>query len=604
MSLWEELRRRNVVKVAAAYAIVAWLTVQVVSALNSPLNLPDWFDTVVVVLLGVGFPIALILAWAYEITPEGIKQTRQVPLEASIAHLTAHKLNYVVTGLLALAVAFMAFENYVLRTERDTPASQAAAGAVPEAEQSSSSPARDLRSIAVLPFANRSARPEDEFFVDGIHDDILSQLARIASLKVISRTSVMAYRDTAKRMRTIGEELGVASILEGGVQRAGDTVRINVQLIDAQTDEHLWAKTYDRDLNAENIFAIQTEMATSIADALRATISPQEAAQLRDLPTESTRAYDLYVRGRYFWNQRTEEGFDRALDYFNQAIEEDPTYALAHAGVALVYVLLGHELFAFRHPQDTYPKAKAAARAALELDDTLAEAHAVLGDTHLRYDWDWAAAEREHRRAIELNPNYPTDRVWYSHYLLPMGREEESLAQSKKALELDPLNLTANMHLGWHYFYTGQNELAIEQLHKTLELSPTFVLASHFLGQVYEQQMRFDEAIEQFKKAVELYGRAPVHVAALAHGYAASGRRAEAEGLLQELRSSQGYVPSYEIAVIYAGLDQRDEALTWLERAYEQKDSSWLVDMALDPRLQALRSEPRFQDLARRLGLP
>ena len=380
-------------------------------------------------------------------------------------------------------------------------------------------------------------------------------------------------------------------------------MRINVQLIDAKTDEHLWAETYDRELTAENIFAIQREMATSIAGELQVTLSLEEVARIGVLPTQSTIAYDLYVRGRFFWSQRTEEGFNRALEYLNQAIEEDPNFALAYAGVASVYVLMGHELFSWSHPRDTYPKAQAAARRALELDDTLAEAHSVLGDALLRYDWDFISADREHQRAIALNPNYGTGHQWYSHYLLPMGREQESLAHSLTALELDPLNLIINLHLGWHYFYVGENELAIKQLQQTLELSPTFVVANLFLGQVYEQEMRLEEAIGQFERAADLSGRNPVHLAALAHAYGISGRQKDAETLLRELVSSERYVPSYEIAVIYAGLDRQDEALTWLERAYEEKDSSWLVDVALDPRFQQLHSAPRFQNLTRRLGL-
>jgi TolB-like protein/Tfp pilus assembly protein PilF len=603
MSFLAELRRRNVVKVGVAYLIVAWLTAQVVDVIKGPLSLPDWFDSVVVVFLGVGFPIALILAWAYEITPEGIKKTRLVPLEESITHLTAPKLNYIMTVLLVLAVGFIVLDNYVLTGESGA-TEQADRRAVPDADQGNTSASRDLRSIAVLPFANRSAEPEDEFFVEGIHDDILSKLARISSLKVISRTSVMAYRELDVPIRTIGEKLGVATILEGGVQRAGDTVRINVQLIDAETDEHIWAETYDRELNTKNIFAIQTEMATSIAEALRATISPEEAVQMRGLPTASTRAYDAYVRGRFFWSQRTKEGFSRALEYFNAAIEEDPSYALAHAGVASVYVLLGHELYAFEPAAETYPLAKAAASRALELDDTLAEAHGVLAYSHLLYDRTWTAAEEEFQRALALDPNYATAYQWYSHLLLPMARVDESLARSERAVELDPLSLVINMHLGWHYAYSGDNELAIAQLKRTLELSPTFVLAKLFLGQVYEQEMRFDEAIAEFRESVEISARAPVHVAALAHAYGVSGRRADAEALLQELLSSAGPVPSYELAVVYAGLGEPSEALTWLERAYERRDSTWLKDMAIDPRLAPLRAEQRFLDLARRLDLP
>jgi len=587
-SVWGELKRRNVVRVAIAYAIVAWLLLQVADVVLNNIEAPTWVFQAILLLLAIGFPLALVFAWAFELTPEGIKKEKDVDRSESVTHLTGRKLDFVIIGVLSIAVVVFAVERFA--SVEQTP--------------SSSLSTDDRRSIAVLPLDNLSPDPENAFFADGIHDDLLTQLAKIGSLKVVSRTSVLEYRDSPKNMREIGRELGVATLLEGGVRRVGNSVRINVQLIDAKTDEHLWAETYDRELTAENIFAIQREIATSIAGELQVTLSRDEVARIGLLPTQSTIAYDLYVRGRFFWNQRTEEGFNRALEYLNQAIEEDPNFALAYAGVASIYVLMGHELFSWSHPRDTYPKAQAAARRALELDETLAEAHSVLGDALLRYDWDFISADREHQRAIALNPNYGTGHQWYSHYLLPMGREKESLAHSLRALELDPLNLIINLHLGWHYFYVGEYELAIEQLQQTLELSPNFVVANLFLGQVYEQEMRLEEAIGQFERAADLSGRNPVHLAALAHAYGISGRQKDAETLLEELLSSERYVPSYEIAVIFAGLDRQDEALTWLERAYEEKDSSWLVDVALDPRFQQLHSTSRFQSLTRRLGLP
>jgi len=586
--MWEELKRRNVVKVAVAYAIVGWLLVQVAATFFPVLQLPAWTVTFVAGLVVLGLPLALILSWAYELTPDGMERTKAVPFRESITKVTGRKLDFLIIGVLLIAVVFFAVERF---------------GSF-ETTPTSSLRTDDRRSIAVLPFDNLSPDPDNAFFADGIHDDLLTQLAKIGSLKVVSRTSVLEYRDSPKNMRDIGHELGVATLLEGGVRRAGNSVRINVQLIDAETDDHLWAETYDRELTAENIFAIQREMATSIAGELQASLSTEEVVRLGVLPTESTIAYDLYVRGRFFWNQRTKEGFDRAIEYFNQAIGEDSTYALAYAGVASTYVLAGHELYSWSHPRDSYPQAEAAAQRALELDDTLAEAHSVLAEALSRYEWDFTSADREHQRAIALNPNYATGHQWYSHYLLPMGREAESLAHSLRALELDPFNLIMNLHLGWHYFYVGEHELAIEQLQQTLELSPTFVVANLFLGQVYEQESRFEEAIEQFERAVALSNRNPVHLAALAHAYGASGRRMDAEKLLEELLSSESYVPSYEIAVIYAGLDRQGDALTWLERAYQERDSSWLIDVALDPRFQHLHTSPRFQSLTQRLGLP
>jgi len=557
-SFWGELKRRNVVRVAVAYAIVSWLILQLTDVLIPLLDLPEWVGRFVFLLLVIGFLLALILSWAYELTPEGVKLEKHVDRYQSITHIIGRKLDFIIIGVLMIALLMFALDKFVWTTD------------VAPVETANT----QQRTIAVLSFINMSSDPEQEYFSDGLAEELINLLARISELRVTSRSSAFFYKGKDFTIVDVGRDLGVGHVLEGSVQRVGDGVRINVQLIDTDTDESLWAETYDRELSTENIFAIQREIATSIAGELQATLSLEEVARLAVLPTQSTIAYDLY------------------------------NYALAYAGVASIYVLMGHELFSWSHPGDSYPKAQAAARRALELDETLAEAHSVLGEALLRYDWDFISADREHQRAIALNSNYATGHQWYSHYLLPMGREKESLAHSLRALELDPLNLIINLHLGWHYFYVGENELAIEQLQQTLELSPTFIVANLFLGQVYEQEMRLEEAIEQFERSADLSGRNPVHLAALAHAYGVSGRQKDAETLLKELLSSEHYVPSYEIAVIYAGLDRQDEALTWLERAYEEKDSSWIVDVELDPRFQQLHSASRFQSLTRRLGLP
>ena len=290
-SVWRELSRRNVFKVAVAYGIVAWLLVQIIVSVEAPLNLPDWTDTLIIILLAVGFVVALLLAWAYELTPEGVKKTKSVPLAESISRVTGRKLDFAIIGLLLLAVGFMFVDNYVLEEPAETPA--AAAVQEPAAPDQAAAVA-DRLSIAALPFENESAAEENaEFFANGIHDEVLIRLAKIGALKVMSRTSVMEYRETNKSMREIGEELGVATLLEGRVQRAGDMVRINVALIDAATDENIWAEIYNRELTAENIFAIQAEMAISIAAALEQTLSPEQTAQLNERPTESTRAYEV-----------------------------------------------------------------------------------------------------------------------------------------------------------------------------------------------------------------------------------------------------------------------------------------------------------------------
>jgi len=471
-------------------------------------------------------------------------------------------------------------------------------------EKLSGSPPID--SLAVLPLENLSRDPEQEYFADGMTEALITELSKIGALKVISRTSAMQYKGVKKPMPQIARELGVDALVEGSVLSEGDQVRVTVQLIDGATDRHLWAESYQRE--SRGILALQSEVARVIAQEIKVKVTPQEQARLARSSESQVdpEAHQLYLKGRYFWYKRTEESMRKGIEYFNQALERNPTYALAYAGIASTYNLLGHELYSVLDARDAYPKAKSAALKALELDDTLAEAHAVLADVKFRFDWDWEAAEREHKKAQELNPNYAVAHIWYSHFLLPLGRVEESLRESRRALELDPLGLIINLHLGWHYVYARELEPGIERLKKTLELDPNFALAHLFLGQAYEVKRMHAEAIEAFESAVRDSQGGAVHLGALGHAYAVSGRRAEALRVLNELKeqSKRRFVPSYEIAVIYAGLGDMDQAFAWLERAFRDRDSSWLVDVRVDPRFDLLHSEPRFRDLLRRMKLP
>ncbi len=461
-----------------------------------------------------------------------------------------------------------------------------------------------IESLAVLPLVNYSRDVEQDYFADGMTDALIADLAQISALRVISRTSAMQYKGSKKPLPQIAQELNVDAVVEGSVQRSGNRVRILAQLIHGPTDTHLWAQSYERDLR--DVLSLQSQLAQAIASEIKVTLTPREQAQLSLARPVNPEAHEAYLRGRYFWNKRTEEGFRRGTEYFNQAIEKDPNYALAYAGLAYTYSLMGHELYSLLDPRDAYPKANAAALRALKLDESLAEAHAVLGDVKFRYEWDWSGAEREYKRAIELNPSYTTAHQWYSHFLLPLGRAEESLAESKRALELDPLSLVINMHMGWHYLYARQYDQAIEQLRKTLDLDQDFLLAHLFLGQAYELKAMYAEAMAEFQKAIALSRGAPPNVAALGHLYAVSGKRDAARKVLEELKESskRRFVPSYEIAVVYAGLGEKDQAFGWLQKAFEQRDSGWLVDLRVDPRFDLLRSDPRFADLVRRVGLP
>lgn len=454
-------------------------------------------------------------------------------------------------------------------------------------------------SVAVLPFVNVSADPESEYFSDGITFDIINHLAKIIELKVTSGTSAMRYRNTDKHLRQIGEELGVATIVEGDVQRVGDRVRINAQLIDARTDEHLWAEQYDRDL--VDVFAIQSDVAQHVAAALQATLSAAEKERIERKPTDDFQAYNLYLKGRHFWDKRG-EGITKALEYFQQALEVDPDYALAHAGVADCYNLLGH--FGDLPATDAFPKARAAALRALEIDAGLAEAHSSLGFVRLWHEWDPQAAEHDFRRAIELNSRYAPAYYFYAGLFLMLGRFEDAISQSQRALEVDPMSIFANTHLGWMLVGSRQLEHAKKQLKSTIELDPSFALAHWVLGWAYVYESKPDDGIPCFEKAVELSYGLPWYLASLGLAYAASGQAEDARSVLSELRARgrERYVRSMCFALVHIGLDELDEALKWLERAYQERDT-WIPALRIDPVFDRLRSQPRFIALQKKVGV-
>jgi TolB-like protein/Flp pilus assembly protein TadD len=477
MSLIAELKRRNVFRVGVAYAIVAWLLVEVSSVFLPALRLPEWTLTLLVFLVVVGFPLALIFAWAFELTPEGIKPAKDVAPAESIRQLTGRKMDFAIIGLLAIALIFVVVDNYVLEAEPEK--KEVTAESAPATE-----PVVRGKSIAVLPLANRSANEEDAFFVDGIHDDILTQISKIRALKVISRTSVMEYRNTTKNLKTIGQELGAATVLEGGVQRAGDRVRINVQLIDAATDEHLWADTYDRRLTAANIFAIQTEIATAIADALRAALSPEEQDRLATIPTENLAAYEAYLLGRQRLAKETNEAVAEAIAYFQQAIKRDPNFALAYVGLADAYTWQSYQ--GGVPPEEGFAKAQVAVDKALALDGGLGEAYTSLAKI-LQERGDSEGAEATYQRALELNPNYAPAYYWYGFLLrFFLDRPEEALTLFRKAVELDPLSAATADQLGISLQGLGRFEEGLVWFKRAIEVDPGYSggyqsIASHYL---------------------------------------------------------------------------------------------------------------------------
>jgi TolB-like protein/Flp pilus assembly protein TadD len=594
-SFFAELKRRNVYKVAVAYAVVAWLLIQAASIFLPAFDAPPWVMKIFIIVIIFGFPVALILSWAFEITPEGIKRESEIEPNKSITRRTGRKI---VAVTIALAVVAAGLFVYQLVRSKPTVTLRSASEELRRDKQSEAATAAPAKSIAVLPFDNLSRDPDNAYFCEGVQDEILTRLAKVADLKVISRTSTQRFKSAPENLPQIAKQLGVAHIVEGSVQKSNDQVRVNVQLINALTDAHLWGDTYDRKLT--DIFAVESEIAKTIADILQAKLSGSEQHAIAARPTENTEAHQLYLKGRFFWNKRTGNDLKKSIDYFEQAIAADPNYALAYAGIADAYVLLPG--YSAGTPRDCYPKAKAAAKKALELDETLAEAHTTLAMAIWLYDFDSSQATREFQRAIELNPNYATAHHWFSLGLASLGRFDDAIAEGKRAVELDPLSLVINADLGADYYLARRYDEAIAQQRKTLEMDPGFYYAHFILGEALAAKGAFEQAIEEYRKAHALDDD-PWVLGLLGHAYASSGNKTEALKILDQLKelSTQRYVSAYSFAILYLGLGDKQEALRWLEQSYQDRagsDIAWIrVYSLLDP----LRGDPRFEALAEKI---
>jgi len=579
-SFFAELKRRNVYKVAIAYGVVAWLLIQVATQVFPFFEIPNWVVRLVVLVIIIGFPVALIIAWAFELTPEGLKRTETADAEHSAGRSLKRTWIYVViiAGAISIGLFFLG---------RYTSSKQNAGAELPG------------KSIAVLPFDNLSRDPDNAYFAEGVQDEILTRLAKVADLKVISRTSTQKYKSAPDNLRDIAKQLGVSNILEGSVQRAGDQVRVTVQLINATTDAHLWAESYDRALT--DIFTVESEIAKTIADTLRAKLTGSEERMMSKKPTANPEAYELYLKGRFFWNKRTGVDLRKSIDYFDQAVAKDPSYALAYAGLADAYVLLSG--FGAASPKDSLPEAKAAAEKGLDLDGTLGEAHASLAQALLAYDFNFARANREFRRAIELNPNYATAHHWYGESVLtPLGQFEDGVAELKRALQLDPLSVIINADVGTVLTSARRYDEAIEQLRKTLEMDPSFYYAHYNLGEALEMKGLTEDAVAEYQKATALNDD-PVPQALLGHLYAKLGRKDEARRILQRLRDSpkERYVTPYLFAMIHLGLGEKDRAIDFLEKTYEDRDGYSIAFIKVDPFLDPLHGDPRFEALVQKV---
>ena len=462
-------------------------------------------------------------------------------------------------------------------------------------------PPTRIRSLAVLPLTNLSGDASQDYFADGMTDELITDLAKIRALRVISRTSVMVYQGARKPLPEIARELNVDAVVEGSVLRSGEQVRITAQLIQAQDDKHLWAESYQG--NLRDTLALQQKAASDIAEQIRIEVTPQERGALKHVRKIDPDAYEEYLKGRYFWNKRTAEGLRKAVNHFNQSIAKDPKYAAAYSGLADTYALLGDWEYAVMTPQEAMPKAKAAARKALELDSGLGEAHASLAFCLDGFDWDFQAADREFRQAIELNPGYATAHHWYSWHLALLGRNSEAIAEMTKAKSLDPISLVINSDLAELLLIAHFPDESTEQSRKTIEMDGDFAFSHNQLAQAYLAKHRYGEAIAELQKAVLISGNSPTFTANLARAYAATNRKAEATRLLNDLmkRSTPGFPHATEIAMIYTALGDKDQAMTWLNLGYQERfNPGVLIRPCFDP----LRTDSRFQELVRRVGLP
>jgi len=456
-----------------------------------------------------------------------------------------------------------------------------------------------IESIAVLPLENLSRDPDEEYFVDGMTEALITDLAKIGALQVISRTSVMQYKDARKPLREIARELDVDAVVEGSVLRVGDRVRITAQLIHAETDRHLWAESYERDLR--DVLAVHSEVAQAIAREIEVKLTPQEKSRLATVRPLVPEAHEAYLRGRHYWNQRTEEGMRKALDYFQQAIEKDPGYAIAFSGLADSYTMLA--FFGFAAPNEMGPRAWAAAMKALEIDETLAEAHASASTTWV-FERDWKAGEEQLKKALELNPSYATAHSWYAHLLTALGRPEEAIARRRQAQRLDPFSPIISAAIGWDLYAAGFYDEATKQALKTLEAFPDFWIAQWVLGISYVQQGKLDEALDVLEHAAVSEENSNL-IGALGHAAAVSGDRVRAIGILDQMleRSKTRYVSAYDIALVFQGLGDTEKTFEWLEKAYKER-AGWLFMVNVEPRFSSLRSDPRFRDLVRRMNFP
>jgi TolB-like protein/Flp pilus assembly protein TadD len=589
MSLFAELKRRNVIRMAGLYLVGAWLVTQVAGTVLPMFDAPSWLPRSVVILLAIGLIPALVFAWVFELTPEGLKRDTQVATEQSIAPQTARRLDRMIIVLLVIALGYFAVDKFLLAPHR-----AAEQGAAHDGEPHA------IRSIAVLPLDNYSGDPNQDYFAEGITDQVTTALAIISQLRVISRGSTMQFRG-AHRPPTpeIAKMLDVDALLEGSVVRVGDKVRITAQLIDARADKHLWAQNFER--SSRDVLALQDELASAIAHEIDVHVTPGEQSRLTRAASVNPAAYDAYLKGRYFFFRPSDENLGKAIALFEEAVKLDAKFAPAYSGLSDAYLWAAFNEGVLTS-SEAKPKAAAAAERAIELDDAAAEGHTSLAIFKSWFEFDWAGSEREFRRAIALNPNYAFAHDQFGLVLGFQGRFAESEAEIRRAVELDPLDpqipIDGLMALAWQ----GKYKEAREAAGRSAELDRTFFFAPWGFGWIAIQEGKPADAIPELLKAQAM--EAPPFVTAwLGYAYAAAGDRANALATIEQMKAKalHGYVPPFNPAIVHLGLGDREQALDYLEKA-DAADSQWLIYIGGDRIFDPLRSDPRFVALMHKKG--
>jgi TolB-like protein/tetratricopeptide (TPR) repeat protein len=582
-NLIAELKRRRVFRVAGVYLVASWGVIEGASALLSMLELPMWIGKAVVAVAVLGFPLALALAWAFDITEKGLE--RAAPAEGTSDHHRILRTRTVAfAGVLIVAAVVAGIGTYAIRAHSLAKADPAA---------------RTHASLAVLPFVNLSRDSENEYFADGMTEELIAALSTVTGLRVVSRTSAYSFKGKNADVRAVGEALGVATVLEGSVRKAGDQLRITVKLVDASNGYHLWSAQYDRKF--ADIFAIQEEISHAVVGALATHLGSagvvSSGGRLARRGTDDHVAYELYLQGRHLTNKWSNESVRRGIAYFDRAIERDSTFARAYAGLADAFMWLIWD----GSIDEALPRAREAARRALLLDDSLSEAHYAAARIASEIDWDWPTAEFEFRRALELDPSNGEARHRYAHLLTVLGRYDEATAESHRLIELDHLNAEWHHHLGWNYLFARQYGLAEAPYRKALELDPNVISGWAYIGILFVKQGRFADAIEMFQEDLERHGPNGETLSNLAWGYAMVGDSARARAILAQMDERGIRPPAWRMAYVHAGLADKDNAFEWLERAFTERRA--LFQFVKDPRFDPIRQDPRFREFLRRMKL-